>query len=98
MQVAKRHAVVSKDQAGDFQLTWNGKGRGIWCQGKQLTNGRALKIRPGDIIEVGKQNSERNTFQVKLCHLSIIHDLPGHTQDFLPERRHSEGQGKYVEA
>ncbi|KAK9862809.1 hypothetical protein WJX84_001231 [Apatococcus fuscideae] len=49
--VAKRHAVVSRDQSGDWHLKWSGEGQGIWCQGKQLTSGRALKIRPGDVIE-----------------------------------------------
>ncbi|KAK9835564.1 hypothetical protein WJX74_003141 [Apatococcus lobatus] len=96
--VAKRHAVVSRDQSGDWHLKWSGEGQGIWCQGKQLTSGRALKIRPGDVIEVGKRNTEKNTFQVKLCHLSIINSLAGHAQVAVPERRHSEGQGKYVEA
>lgn len=98
MQVAKRHAVVTRDQTGDWHLSWTGEGKGIWCQGKQLANGKALRIRPGDVIEVGKRNAEKNTFQVKLCHLSIINGLTGSGGEALPERRHSEGAGKYVEA
>ena len=98
VQVAKRHATVTRDADGDWHLKWSGDGQGLWCSGKQLKKSKAIKIRPGDVIEVGKRDTEKNTFQVKLCHLSLISGLTGLAVGDLPERRHSLQSDKYVEA
>lgn len=64
----------------------------MWCSGKQLTRGKALRIRPGDVIEIGKRASQNNTYHVKMCHLSLVSDLSDLASEALPERRHAASE------
>lgn len=76
------HARVERDESGDYFVIDQCSQYGTFCNGRQLTPGMKVKLRPSDELRFGLEgshggNENENVFRVKLRHQSLT-DAGGH--------------------
>ena len=70
MQVSMRHASLFREN-GDFWLMDLGSAEGTWLNGNRIRIQQKQKVTPGDVVSVGRKNSEELTFKVKMVHPTV---------------------------